>query len=383
MKHISERELGLPDAVIGKLLGIAAERKDIISLGPGEPDFLTPKPLIEYTRKIVQLGTHYSPTEGRSELREAICKKLKKDNKIRTDPKNILVTCGSQEALFCGFLSALDVSEEVVIPNPTYLAYVPQIELVNGVPRFFPLKEEDNWNINPDLLIKSINKKTSLILINTPSNPTGNVLSKKLLEEIADIAVKYNLYVFADEAYEKLIYDKKHISIGSLNGMEDYVVTFHTFSKSYAMCGYRVGYVQGPKELINAMTKVSHYITLAPPNISQIVAKKALELPNIYIEKMRREYDRRRKFIVKRLNEIGLKTVTPYGAFYTFSNIKPFSKNSYKFAKELLNKSKVAVVPGKEFGIDGEGYIRCSYATDLNKIKIAMDRIEKFLNKKL
>ena len=218
-------------------------------------------------------------------------------------------------------------------------------------------------------------------MINTPSNPTGTVLSRKILEEIADIAVENNLYLFCDEAYEKLVYDTKHFSAGSLNGMGDYVVTFFTFSKSYAMCGYRVGYAVGPEDVIKAMTKVTHYITLSAPNISQLVATRALQLNNRYIEIMRREYDRRRKFIVKRLNEIGLPTITPQGAFYSFSNIQHLSNDSYKFAKDLLKKSKVAVVPGREFGKFGEGYIRCSYATDLSKIKIAMDRLEKFVKK--
>ena len=383
VKDISNRELELPDAVIGKLLKIAVEDKSIISLGPGEPDFITPKPIRDYTKKIIDKATHYGAPQGNIELREAICKKLRKDNRIRASPENVIVTCGSQEAIFVTLLTSIDVAEQVIIPNPSYLVYTPAVELVNGVPVFLELKENENWEINPDRLKKLVDKKkTHGIIINTPSNPLGSVLSKSILEEIADIAVENDLWIFADEAYEKLIYDKKHISIGSLNGMEEYVVTFHTFSKSYAMCGYRLGYAVGPENLINAMTKVSHYVTLSAPTISQLVGVKALSIAHKYIENMRKEYDRRRRFIVKRLNGIGLHTKMPYGAFYTFSNIKHLSKNSYKFAQELLNKSKVAVVPGAEFGKFGEGYIRCSYATDFNKIKIAMDRIEKFIKKR-
>jgi len=381
MRGISDRELELPDAVIGKLLKLAVEDKSIISLGPGEPDFIAPKPIRDYTKKIVDKATHYGAPQGNIELREAICKKLRKENKIKANPENVIVTCGSQEAVFISLLTSLDVADQVIIPNPSYLVYTPAVELVNGVPVFLELKEEENWEINPDRLRKLISKKkTHGIIINTPSNPLGSVLSKNILEEIADIAVENDLYVFADEAYEKLIYDKKHVSIGSLNGMEDYVITFQTFSKSYAMCGYRLGYAVGPEKLITAMNKVSHYVTLSAPTISQLVGVKALSISNKYIEVMRREYDRRRKFIVKRLNEIGLETREPYGAFYTFSNIKNLTKKkSYDFAKDLLKKSKVAVVPGTEFGKFGEGYIRCSYATDINKIKIAMDRIEKFV----
>jgi len=382
MGHISERELELPEAVIGELLQIAEEQKGVISLSVGEPDFITPKPLLEYTKKIVNIGTHYSPTEGRIELREAICKKLKKENRIDCSPKNIIVTCGSQQGLFSALATTLDVTEQVVLPSPCYLAYIPQIELINAVPVLYKIKEDDNWNINPDNIRKVIDKKkTKVLLINTPSNPTGNVLSKKILEEIANIAVENDLWIFSDEAYEKLIYDKKHVSIGSLNGMDKYVVTFQTFSKSYAMCGYRLGYACGPEKLIKAMVKVNHYITLAAPTISQLVGIKALQISNKYTNTMKNEYNRRRKYIVKKLNEIGLNTVMPNGAFYAFSNIKHLSKDSYKFARTLLNKAKLAVVPGREFGRYGEGYIRFSYATELSKIKIAMDRLEKFVNK--
>ena len=236
---------------------------------------------------------------------------------------------------------------------------------------------------NPDRIKENIDKKkTKAIIINTPANPTGTVLSKKILEEIADIAVDNDLYIFSDEAYEKLIYDSKHISIGSFNGMQDYVLTLQTFSKSYAMCGFRLGYAAGPRKLIEAMEKSMHYVTLTAPVVSQLLGLKALSLPNSYIEKMRLEYDRRRKFIVKRLNEIGLYTTEPHGAFYSFSNITGFRSNSMKFASDLLKKAKVAVVPGTEFGSMGEGYIRCSYAADYNKIVKALDRVEGFLKKR-
>ena len=378
--HISERESQLPDSIIGKLQEIAAEHKDIISLGIGEPDFLTPKPVLDYASKIIKKSTHYTAPKGIKELREAISKKLRKDNKIDANPDNVLVTCGSQEAIFMAILSSLDPSEQIIVPNPSYLGYIPAIELADAAPVYIKLEEEDNFEINPDRLKELIDKKkTKAIIINSPANPTGNVLSKKVLEKIADIAVENDLYIFSDEAYEKLIYEKKHISIGSLNGMEKYVATFQSFSKTYAMCGFRLGYIHGPNKLIEAMTKSSHYVTLCAPNISQLLGVKALSLPNKYTQDMVNEYNRRRKFIVKRLNEIGLRTGMPYGAFYTFSNITSFSKNSLKFSQDLLKKAKVAVVPGTEFGNHGEGYIRCSYATDIKLIAKAMDRIEKFV----
>ena len=295
MKGISLRELELPDAVIGKLLKLAVEDRTVISLGPGEPDFLTPKPLRDYTKKIVDKATHYGAPQGNIELREAICKKLRRDNKIIAHPENVLVTCGSQEAIFTALLTSLDVSCQVIVPDPGYLVYTPAVELVDAVPVPLELREDEEWIINVDRLKKLIDKKkTHGIIINTPSNPLGTVLDKKLLEEIADLAVEYDLYLFVDEAYEKLVYDKKHASVASLNGMQDYAVTFYTFSKSYAMCGYRLGYVVGPEKLVQAMTKVSHYITLSAPTISQLVGVKAMSLSEKYIDSMRREYDRRK-----------------------------------------------------------------------------------------
>ena len=388
MKHVSKRERDLPKAVIAKLLKIAAERKDVISLGPGEPDFEAPEPIRYEVQKIIRRYkknrvTHYSAPQGIPELREAIAKKLKKDNKINVKPENVLVSAGSQEALFAALLSTVDPKEEVLIQNPGYMGYLPAIELVSAVPKYVRLSEKEKFEINPDRMEKAVTRKTRVIMLNTPANPTGSVIRKKVLEEIADIAVDKDLYVFADEAYEKLVYgDKKHVSIGSLNGMKDYVVTFQSFSKSFAMCGFRLGYAAGPKEIIKAMNKSKHYMTLCPPHLSQLVGVKALKLSKWHITKMKFFYKKRRDYLVKRLNEMELATTMPDGAFYTFSNIKKYSKDSYKFADKLLKKEKVAVVPGKEFGRYGEGYIRCSYATKLSKIKKAMNRLEKFLKKR-
>ncbi len=382
MVHIAEREIQLPEAVISKLIKVAAEDKSVISLGPGEPDFPAPQPIVDFTKQFADKCNHYSAPGGRRELKEAIVKKLKKENGISAHPDNVVVTCGSQEALLLATACSCDVSEQVIIPSPSFLGYLPLFELFNAFPVPLQLHEKDDWNINPDDLKRLIDpKKTKVLMLNTPANPTGNVLSRKLLEEVAEIAVEHNLYIFSDEAYEKLVYNKPHISMGSLNGMDKYTVTFQTFSKSYAMCGYRVGYAVGPKLLIDAMTKTHIYSTISAPTISQMVATKALSMDQKYTEAMRKEYDKRRKIIVKRLNQMGLPTVQPNGAFYTFSNIKDIMDDSFKFAFHLLKEAKVAVVPGKEFGSYGEGYIRCSYATALPKIETAMDRMEKFVKK--
>lgn len=381
MPHISERELQLPEHEISKLLRIAVERKDVLSLGPGEPDFPAPAPIVQLTKKYADKCNHYSPPGGRQELREAIARKLKRDNRIDVDPENVVVTCGSQEALTLAAACTLDVSEQVIIPDPGYMGFLPAFELVSAHPRFLPLREEDGFAFDPDEVEKAIDpKKTKVLMINTPANPTGTVLSKKLLEQLADIAIEHDLYVFSDEAYEKIIYDgAKHVSIGSLNGMEEYAVTFQSFSKTYAMCGYRVGYVAAPPALATAMKTTHNDVTICAPTISQMVATQALKLPAKYTDAMVKEYDRRRKLIVKRLNEMGLRTLMPQGAFYTFSNIKDLGVGSRKFAHDLLNKAKVAVVPGTDFGKSGDGYIRCSYATKYAKIVQAMDKIERFL----
>jgi aminotransferase len=382
--HISERDLQLPHVEFPEISRRIALDKKIISLGPGEPDFPTPKPLIDYGKKMLGKATHYSEPQGMMELREAIVKKLYKENNIDVTPDNIIVTCGSQEAIFSALLTALDPTEQVLVPSPGYAGYVPAIDLVSATPVFVPLSRENGFELNADVLKRYIDKQKSKVLIlNSPGNPTGNVMSKKVMEEIADVAIDNDLLIFSDEAYEHILYDEsKHISIGSLNGMEDHVLTFHTFSKSYAMCGFRLGYCTGPKKFISEMNKDHHYITLGAPTISQMMGVKALTLDKKYVNSMVSEYKRRRDLIVPRLNEMGLPTLQPKGAFYTFSDITAYSKDSSKFSFELMNKAKVATIPGTEFGPAGAGYVRCSFATAYDKIETALDKIENFLKKK-
>ena len=380
MTHISEREQELPDTLMLQLQELASEHKDIISLSIGEPDFKTPAPILAAAKNSLVRGTHYSPAAGRTDLRKAIAQKLKNENKIPADWENVIVTAGSQEGLMAALLATVDPTEEVILASPGYLGYVPAIELADGVPIFVRLREQDGWQINPDEIKSKITKKTEAIIINSPANPTGTVFKKKILEEIADIAVQNDLYIFSDEAYEKIIYGKaKHISPGSLNGMSKYVVTFNTFSKTYAMCGFRLGYLHGPKEFIKAVSKVHHYMEICAPHTSQLAGLAALKLNKKYVSEMVREYDRRRKLIVRRLNEIGLRTVNPEGTFYALSDISQFSSSSVAFAKNLIAKARVACMPGTEFGPFGEGLARFSYANDYKLIEKAMDRVEKVL----
>jgi len=379
-RGISERYFELPSSEFAQILRKAEEDKKIISLGPGEPDFTTPKHVIIFAKKKLDQGyTHYSPPQGRLNLREAIVKKLKKDNKINVSPDDIIVTCGSQEALFLATLALVDPGEKIIVPNPGFLAYIPMVESVTGTQLSLPLLEEEGFELNPDKIEDLIDNRTQVILINTPGNPTGRILKRKTLEELADIVVEHDLKVFSDEAYEKFVYDnKKHISIGSLNGMKKYVLTFQSFSKTYAMPGWRVGYAAGPKEIIQSMTRMHLYCGLCAPTISQLAALEALRRSQKCVRDMKKEYDRRRKLVIKRLRQIpGITCLVPEGAFYVFPNIKSFGVSSVKFADFLLKKAKVLVVPGTEFGKYGEGYIRISYATSYEKIEMAFDKIEK------
>ncbi|MCK4327207.1 MAG: pyridoxal phosphate-dependent aminotransferase [Candidatus Diapherotrites archaeon] len=388
--QIAERQLLLRDSNFVRILRLAAEAKGLISLGPGEPDFDTPKFIRQATKNALDAGkTHYSSMAGRPELREAIAKKFRKDRRVGIDPdKNIIVTCGSNEAIFLGLMSILDPGEEVLVPDPCFLSYIPTVEAFNAYPISIPLKEEDGFQLYTDAIEAAIKdpKRVRAIVLSSPSNPTGTVLKKKRLEELADIAIEHDFLVFMDEAYEKLVYEGKYHSMASLNGMENHCVTFQTFSKSYAMPGYRLGYAVGPEELIKAMTRLHTYTTLTAPTMSQIAGYHALTGSQGCVERMRREYDRRRKLVVKRLGAIpGFELVEPDGAFYAFPSIH-FKKRGKKltsgqFCEFLLKDAKVLAVPGTEFGRYGEGFIRLSYATEYSLIKQAFDRIEESAQK--
>lgn len=382
MHKLAERVKVIGISKIEESLRILEQEPSIISLGAGEPDFVAPKNVINFIKNLKNY-THYSPFQGKLELREALSKKLKKENKIDASTEEIIVTCGSKEAILISILTLINPGEEVIIPDPGYIAYRPITELVNGKPVSLQLREEDKFEFHPDNLKNAITKKTKLILINTPSNPTGTVFRKKTLEEIADIAIDKNLFILSDEAYEKLVYDDaKHVSIASLNGMKDYVITTQTFSKSYAMCGFRVGYAVADEKIIKEMKEFKICTTISAPTLSQLAAVEALRGSKKYVEKMRKEYDRRRKMLIKRLNSMeGIHCIKPEGAFYAFPNISNFKMSSEKFSNFLFKKVKILTIPGTEFGKYGEGFIRLSYATAYEKVEEAMDRIERAISK--
>lgn len=377
---IAKRESDLPKTEFEEIMKIASESKDVISLGPGEPDFDTPKHIREATKRALDRGlTHYSMTTGKKDLRDEICRKLKRQNKIDADPDSeIIVTTGSSEALFLASMVLVEPKDNVIVPNPGYVDYIPLVDLMGGNVVSVKLSQENNFDYDIDQVKKQIKKKTHVMIINSPSNPTGRVLKRKNLEEIADAVIDKNLIVFSDEAYESFVYNgNDHISLASLNGMKDHVMSFFTFSKTYAMAGYRIGYAVGSPQVVKAMSKLRLYSTLSSPEFIQEAALEALRSPQSEVEKMRREYERRGKMMRRRLDDIGMfKCNDPEGAFYLFPDVRSLGKNSVKLSHELLHKARVLVIPGTEFGEYGEGHVRLSYATSYEKIQEAMDRIE-------
>jgi aminotransferase len=379
MYNLSRRTEVIGPSKIEQSLRILEQNPEIISLGAGEPDFPAPKNVIKAAKKYLDKGfTHYAPLQGKIELREAIAKKLKKENRMDVNADDVIVTCGSKEALLLAFLVSIDAGDEVIIPNPTYLAYSPMVQMLDGISVPIQLREENNFELIVDDVKDFLTQKTKMLVICNPSNPTGAIYSKKTLEEIADFAIENKIMVLVDEAYEKLVYEGKHVSLASLNGMEDHVITTQSFSKTFAMTGFRVGYAVAPENVIKEMKEFKMTTTLAAPTAFQMAAAEALKNSAKYVEKMRKEYNRRRKMLVKRLNEIPkISCAKPKGAFYAFLNISELKMNSEKTCDFILKKAKVMTIPGNEFGTYGEGFIRMSYATEYKKIEEAMDRIEK------
>ena len=372
---------------IRKLFDLAAGMEDVISLGIGEPDFVTPAHIREYAKEALDRGmTHYGPNAGLPMLRKAVAEKLRKQNGIEADPMSeVMILVGANQAFLMGLATFLKDGEEVLIPSPMFVSYAPAVVLAGGKPVEVPTYEENSFRLSVDDLEKHVTEKTRALIINTPNNPTGAVLAKKDLEEIADFAVEHDLMVLSDEVYEHFVYDgAKNYSIASLDGMFERTITINGFSKTFAMTGWRIGFVAAPAWVVEKMTRFQMYNATCPVTFVQYAVAKALEDPRSWeaIEEMRREYDRRRKLVWKRLNEMSLPTVKPKGAFYIFPRIKGTGLTDHQFSELMLKEARVAVVPGSAFGKAGEGYIRISYATAYEKLEKAMDRMEKVLREK-
>lgn len=366
---------------IRKFFDIVGEMEDAISLGVGEPDFDTPWHIRDEGIYSLEKGrTHYTSNAGLKELKIEIDRFLTRRYGVSYDPnKEIMVTVGGSEAIDIAMRAMLDPGDEVLIPQPSYVSYVPCAVLANGTPVIIELKEEDEFRLTPEELEAAITPKTKLLVLPFPNNPTGGVMEKSDLEKIAKIIIEHDLFVLSDEIYSELTYLENHVTIASLPGMKERTIVINGFSKSHAMTGWRLGYACGPEPIIKQMLKIHQYAIMCAPTTSQYAAVEALRNGDEDVAGMREEYDGRRRYLLHRFKEMGLTCFEPFGAFYAFPCIKEFGMTSEEFATELLKQQKLAVVPGTAFGESGEGYIRISYAYSLDNLKKAMDRMEAFI----
>ena len=376
---------GIPSSGIRKFFDIVSEMNDpeVISLGVGEPDFDTPWHVREEGIYSLTKGkTFYSPNAGLKSLRDEISAFMQRRYGLSYDPAHeIIVTVGGSEAIDLAFRAMLDPGDEVIVPEPSYVSYKPCAVLAGGVPRVLELREKDAFKLRPEDLERCINEKTKILLLCYPNNPTGAVMDREDLEPIAELVKKHDLFVVSDEIYSELNYTgRPHVSIATLPGMRERTIVINGFSKSYAMTGWRLGYTAGPRHIMDQMLKIHQYAIMCAPTTAQYAAVEALKNGDEDIEYMRREYDGRRRYLLKRFRDMGIGCFEAEGAFYVFPDISRFGLSSDEFAQRLLHEQKLAVVPGTAFGSSGEGHLRVSYAYSLNDLKRALDRIEAFVS---
>jgi aminotransferase len=382
-RYLASHIAGLKPSGIRKFFDIVATMKDVISLGIGEPDFVTPGPIIEAGIKALHAGeTHYTSNAGLFELRQAITDHINKTYGIEYDPKTeAIVTVGVSEALYLTMTALLNRGEEVIIPTPCFVSYQAEVLLAGGVPVEIPTFVEDGFQVEPDRLEAAITPRTKAILLGYPNNPTGAVYSRDVLSEIAKIAEKHDLIIISDELYDQLVYGVQHVCFPTLPGMQSRTILLGGFSKNYAMTGWRAGFACGPADIIKGLVLIHQYTIMSAPTMSQMAALEAIQHGQKFVDEMREEYDRRRKLIVGGLNQLGLPTFEPHGAFYAFPNVAITGMDDETFAQKLLEEERVAVVPGTSFGAGGEGFVRCSYATSYEKIEEALHRMQNFMHR--
>jgi aminotransferase len=380
---LSQKVATLPPSGIRKFFDLLSSIEDVISLGIGEPDFVTPWHIREAGIFSLEKGyTMYTSNAGMPKLRQELAHYLELHYGVSYHPEHeILITTGSSEGLDLALRAIINPGDEVIIPDPCYVAYPADVTLAGGVPILVPTSEENNLVIRATDIEARITKQTKAILIGYPANPTGAVILRKEAEAIATLAKKYDLLVISDEIYARLVYGVEHICFPSLAGMKERTILISGLSKSHAMTGWRIGYVAAERMFIQALTKIHQYTMLSAPTMAQLAAIEALRNGEDEVIKMIQEYNRRRRIMVKRLHEIGLTCFEPMGAFYAFPSIKNTGMNSEEFAEKLLLEDKVAVVPGTAFGPRGEGFVRCCYATSLPNIEEALRRMERFVRR--
>ena len=366
---------------IRRFFDVASTMDNVISLGVGEPDFDTPWHIREEGIYSLEKGrTFYTSNAGLLPLRKEVCTYLKRRFALSYDSDEVIITVGGSEAIDIAFRTMIDPGDEVIVPEPCFVSYVPCITMAGGVPVRLALEEKDEFKLTKQKLLSAITDKTKMVVLPFPNNPTGAIMTHEELQIVADVIKEHDLFVLSDEIYSELSYQGNHVSIAAIPGMKERSVVINGFSKSYAMTGWRLGYAVGPKEIIKQMIKVHQYLIMSAPTTSQYAAIEALRNGDEDVAKMRESYDERRRFLVKELREMGMPCFEPMGAFYVFPNISRFGMPREEFAKTLLEKEHVAVVPGSAFGTCGEGFLRISYAYSIEDLKKALVKIQNFID---
>jgi len=381
--YLAQRVADLKPSGIRKFFDIVATMQDVISLGIGEPDFDTPAPILQAGIQSLQQGdTHYTSNAGVLELRQELAAHLQSRYAVNYDPlTEIVITVGVSEALYLAMTAILEPGQEVLIPTPCFVAYQAEVILAGGVAVEVPSRVQDNFQPNLDALRAAVTPRTKAILVGYPNNPTGAVASRQTLMEVLRIAEEHDLVVVSDEIYDQLVYGVPHVNFASLPGAWDRTLTLGGFSKDYAMTGWRIGFAAAPADLLKGLLRIHQYTIMSAPTTAQAAALEALRSGAPFVKDMVAEYDRRRKLIVGGLNDLGMPTFEPRGAFYAFPSIAATSMDGETFSQKLLEEERVAVVPGSAFGAGGEGFVRCSYATAYEKIEEALRRLESFMRR--
>ena len=380
---LSDKVVALKPSGIRKFFDIVSEMQDAISLGVGEPDFDTPWHIRDEGIYSLEKGrTFYTSNSGLKELREEICHYMKRKQGIQYDwAKEVIITVGGSEAIDIGLRAMCNPGDEVLIPQPSYVSYEPCAILAGAKPVIIDLKAENEFRLTAKELEDAITDKTKVLILPFPNNPTGAIMEREDLEAIAEVIKKHDIIVMSDEIYSELTYKGQHVSIASLPGMQERTIVINGFSKAYAMTGWRLGYACGPRAIIEQMTKIHQFAIMCAPTTSQYAAVEALKNGDADVEEMKTSYNQRRRFLLNAFREMGLECFEPFGAFYVFPCIKEFGMTSDEFATRFLEEEKVAAVPGTAFGDSGEGFLRISYAYSLDKLKLAMDRMNHFVQK--
>ena len=380
---LSDTIVQIKPSGIRKFFDIVSEMKDAISLGVGEPDFETPWHIRDEGIYSLEKGrTFYTSNAGLKELKIEICNYLKRRYDLSYHYENeVLVTVGGSEVIDIAMRAMVNPGDEVLIPQPSYVSYEPCALLTGAKPVIINLKHENQFRLTAQELEEAITEKTKLLVLPFPNNPTGAIMERKDLEEIAEVIKKHDIFVISDEIYSELCYTDQHVSIANIEGMQERTILINGFSKSYAMTGWRLGYACGPKEIIEQMTKIHQFCIMCAPTTSQYAAVEALKNGDEDVQNMREAYNQRRRYLVHAFKEMGLECFEPFGAFYMFPCIKEFGMTSDEFATRFLMEEKVAVVPGTAFGDCGEGFIRISYAYSLDNLKLAIGRLQHFVEK--